>query len=438
MIGWGRLFYGSMTLRSLAVHIVHLGRIPRWDLRVRWWLLSGGIGIAMCSLGLSLAAQNLFGISLLNLLPWHLEGLLVTVFGSFLVAVSSYGLYRYMGPSPATNSVLGSVYQRRSLAKGLRIVAIGGGTGLSVLLRGLKPYTDNLSAIVTVSDDGGSSGRLREQFGVLPPGDFRNCLVAMSDAEVLVHDLFQYRFDQGDGLKGHSFGNLFIVAMTGVTGSFDKALQESSKVLAVHGKIMPATTDNIRLSAWMRDGSVVSGESSIGDNGAAIDHITIDPNDAEAHEPAVEAIGEAQLVLIGPGSLYTSVLPNLLVGGISTAIRECDATKMYIANVVTQKGETEGYTLADHVAVLQTHTFGTIVDYVIANDRPRELGSQFLDKPVFHDYQDIKFARLATDDLMDTSHPAQHDPTKLAGLVMDVYHGRRGASEPAQQVGTGV
>jgi uncharacterized cofD-like protein len=310
-------------------------------------------------------------------------------------------------------------------------VAIGGGTGLSVLLRGLKAYTDNLSAIVTVTDDGGSSGRLRRELGVLPPGDFRNCLVAMSDAESLVGELFQYRFDQGDGLEGHSFGNLFIVAMTNVTGSFERALQESSRVLAVHGQILPATVANLSLSARLVDGTSVHGESSITERGGIIDRVLIEPRNAVAHPGAVEAIEQAQLIVVGPGSLYTSILPNLLVSGIAGAIGGSTAPKIYVCNVATQKGETESYTVAEHVEALQRHTTPTIVDYVVVNDSPRELGPPFLGEPVLHDRRQLSHVQVIEADLVDSSHPVRHDSAKLAQALMDVYHGRRKATVPA-------
>ena len=399
-------------------------------LGVKRWLLVGSAGVGVCSVGLAFVIKNIFDLSLPNFLPWYFEGVVIAVAGVTVILLAAYGLYRSIGPlllpSPGVGSLADTIYSRRYRDRGLRVVAIGGGTGLSVLLRGLKSHTDNISAIVTVADDGGSSGRLREQLGVLPPGDFRNCLVAMSDAEALVHELFQHRFKKGEGLEGHSFGNLFIAAMTDVTGSFDKAILESSRVLAVRGSVIPATMGNITLSARMVDGSYVSGESSIASNGAPIERVMIEPADAEAHQPALEAIADAQLVLIGPGSLYTSILPNLLVRGISSALRETDAAKMYIANVANERGETEGYTLSDHVRVLRAHTFPAIADYVIANEQPPEAGGGDHSDPVRIGDSGVGHARLVTDYLADPSHPARHDSSKLAEVIMDVYHGTRG------------
>ena len=402
-------------------------------LGVKRWLLVGSAGIGVCSVGLAFVIKNVFDLALPNFLPWYLEGVVIAVGGVTLALLAVYGLYRSIGPlllpSPGVGSLADAIYSRRYRDRGLRVVAIGGGTGLSVLLRGLKSHTDNISAIVTVADDGGSSGRLREQLGVLPPGDFRNCLVAMSEAEALVHELFQHRFKKGEGLEGHSFGNLFIAAMTDITGSFDKAILESSRVLAVRGSVIPATMGNITLSARMVDGSYVSGESSITSNGGPIDRVMIVPSDAEAHRPALEAIADAQLVVIGPGSLYTSILPNLLVRGISSAIRESKATKLYIANVANEMGETEGYTLSDHVEALRAHTFAAIADYVIANEQPSEPGGGAHGDAVQVGEGGVGQARLVTDNIADDSHPARHDAAKLAEVIMGVYHGTHSASE---------
>ena len=412
----------------------------RWDslrkflyrgLGVKRWLLVGSAGVGVCSVGLAFVIKNILDLALPDVLPWYFEGVAIAVAGVTLVLTAVYGLYRSIGPlllpSPGVGSLADTIYSRRYRDRGPRVVAIGGGTGLSVLLRGLKDHTDNISAIVTVADDGGSSGRLREQLGLLPPGDIRNCLVAMSESEALVHELFQHRFSKGEGLEGHSFGNLFIAAMTDVTGSFDKAIQESSRVLAVRGSVIPATMGNITLSARMVDGSYVSGESRIASNGKEIDRVMIVPADAEAHQTALHAIAEAELVVIGPGSLYTSILPNLLVRGIASAIRESSAAKVYIANVANEKGETEGYTLSDHVEALRAHTFTGIADYVIASEEPLEAGGGGHGDPVRLGEGGVGQARLVTDRLADAGHPARHDPAKLAEVIMGVYHGTRGA-----------
>ena len=390
------------------------------------WMLLGAFGMLMCLLGLAYVFVELITLRPPDMLPLYLEGVLLLCGGGLVIYLALFGLYRSVGPlildSPAINSIANTIYTRRSLARGPRIVAIGGGTGLSVLLRGLKEYTDNITAIVTVGDDGGSSGRLREELGVLPPGDFRNCLVAMSDAESLVGELFQYRFDEGDCLKGHSFGNLFIAAMTGVTQSFDRALVESSRVLAVHGRIVPATMANLRLSVKLKSGKVIHGESKVVEAQGGIERLMIDPPEAEAHPMAIEALKEAQLIVVGPGSLYTSILPNLMVKGITEAIRSSSATKVYVSNIATQEGETEGYSVIDHHDALTRHTFPGIVDNMLANDNPRELGPNFFGTPVRYNGEPLNGTSLHLQDLIDSAHPVRHDSHKLARSIMEVYH----------------
>ena len=432
MNGDGRLTGASQDHgRSQPSKWAGLLRLFYPGMGLKRWLLVGAFGIAVCSIGTAYLLRKLLSLGFPNFLPSYFEGVLLVGVGVLVILLAIYGLYRSIGPlilaSHTIDGLADAIYTRRSRGRGPRIVAIGGGTGLSVLLRGLKAYTDNLTAIITVGDDGGSSGRLRREMGVLPPGDFRNCLVAMSEAESLLTELFQYRFDQGDGLKGHSFGNLFIVAMTNVTKSFERALYESSRVLAVHGQIVPATVANLSLSARLKDGDTVRGESSITERGGEIERLLIEPSDAPANPLAVEAIQQAQLIVIGPGSLYTSILPNLLVPGIADAIREAKATKVYVCNVATQNGETQGYTVTDHFESLERHTFQKIADYVLANTAPIGLGPQFLGEPVLNDDRPLKHARLEQADLADTDHPVRHDSEKLARTVVDIY--RRGGKD---------
>ena len=403
---------------------------------VKRWLALGSLGIAAWSVGIAFLSRRVFEVNFPEFLPANYEGVLLVVAGIAVLVAGAVGLYHSIGPlilgSQNIDSLANTIYTRRSRERGPRIVAIGGGTGLSVLLRGIKAHTDNLTAIITVSDDGGSSGRLRRELGVLPPGDFRNCLVAMSERESVLTDLFQYRFDQGNGLKGHSFGNLFIVAMTSVTSGFEAALYESSRVLAVHGQIVPATIANLTLSARLTDGQTVFGESTITERGGEIEQLFIDPPDAEASPWAVEAIEEADVVVMGPGSLYTSILPNLLVSGISQALRRTKARKIYVCNVATQEGETSGYAVSDHVEALQRHTFPTVANFVVANNNPIELGTRFLGKPVLHDGRPLRHVKLAHGDLIDPEHPVRHDSDRLAAIIMDVYHGRRQEQEAAR------
>ena len=411
------------------------GRASGWEtfikfayagLGVKRWILLWSAGVGIIAIGLAFVSKNVFDIYLPNFLPWYLEGVLIGVLGAAAVVVSVYGLYRSVGhlvlATSGIDSLADTLYTRRYRARGPRIVTIGGGTGMSVLLRGLKEHTDNISAIVTVGDDGGSSGRLRENFGVLPPGDFRNCLIALSDDETLVRDLFQYRFDRGEGLEGHSFGNLFIAAMTDITGNFEAALEEFSRVLAVHGRVLPATNANIHLSAKLFDGTVIDGESNIGTNGGVIQELMIRPHDAAAVPAVIEAILDAEMIVIGPGSLYTSILPNLLVKGIAEAVVNAGAQRLYICNVATEHGETIGYTVADHVAALQKHTGLTIVDYVVANSGTAELGPPYKGRLVQNDEYGIEHAKVVTADLIDRNIPVRHDAGKLADCILGVYH----------------
>ncbi len=390
------------------------------------WLLLGAVGVSVCSVGMAYVARRVFDLTPPEFLPGQMEGFFFVIIGIVSILLALYGFHRSVGPlfmqSSSLNHVANTIYTRRSLSKGLKIVAIGGGTGLSVLLRGLKAYTDNLTAIVTVADDGGSSGRLRRDLDMLPPGDLRNCLVAMSDAEPLMTELFQYRFDRGDGLKGHSFGNLFIAAMTDVTQSFDEALAESSRVLAVHGRIIPSTMDNLRLSVKQTNGELIHGESNVMDADAGIERLMIDPPNAEAHPAAVEALLEADIIVIGPGSLYTSILPNLMVKGIMDAVRESAASKVYVTNIATERGETEDYSVLDHYDALTKHTFREIVGHTVVNNRLRDLGPEFYGAPVRYKGQLIRGVRVHAHDLVDASHPVRHDSEKLARAIMNVYH----------------
>jgi uncharacterized cofD-like protein len=313
--------------------------------------------------------------------------------------------------------------------EGPRIVALGGGHGLSTLLRGLKEHTADLTAIVTVADDGGSSGKLRRRLGVLPPGDFRNCLIALADSESLMTRLFQYRFGEGTGLDGHSLGNLFITAMAEISGSFECGLAESSKVLAVQGRVLPSTLQDVTLVAHLReerDGSLnrVAGESRIPQVNGIIERLFLEPERVPAYPDAVRAILSADLILAGPGSLYTSVLPNLLVPDIVEAVRVSPAVKIYVCNVATQKGETDDYTVTDHVAALDLHLGPGVFPIVLANDNlepERDLPQEV--EMVAPDVDETCAAtyHLVTADLVDPTCPWRHDPAHLSQEVLQVY-----------------
>jgi len=275
-----------------------------------------------------------------------------------------------MDSAKGNSNILEKLYRRRKLNRGAKIVAIGGGTGLSMLLRGIKHYTSNITAIVTVGDDGGSSGRLREELGILPPGDIRNCIAALGDDEDLITELFQYRFKSGEGLEGHSFGNLFLTALCAITGNMVKAIKESANVLNIRGVVLPATLDDMKLGAEFEDGRIIRGESNIPEAHGQIKRLFTEPENCKAIPEAITAIKNADLIILGPGSLYTSVIPNLLVSGIVDAILKAKAKKIYVCNIMTQPGETTDYTVASHVNALFKHADNKkIVDAVLVNNK---------------------------------------------------------------------
>ena len=266
-------------------------------------------------------------------------------------------------------SLLESLYRRRKLNRGPKIVAVGGGTGLSMLLRGIKNITNNVTAVVTVGDDGGSSGRLREEMGVLPPGDIRNCIAALADDEDLVTKLFQYRFKTGEGLEGHSFGNLFLTALCSITGDMVRAVKESSNVLSIRGRVLPSTLDDMKLVAEMQDGRIIHGESNIPEAHGKIKRLFTDPQNCRALPDVISAIRDAELIILGPGSLYTSVIPNLLIKEIAHEIAKSNAKKIYVCNIMTQPGETDGYSVCDHINAIMKHAGSkNVIEAVLVND----------------------------------------------------------------------
>ena len=293
------------------------------------------------------------------------------------------------------STLLESLYRRRKLNHGPKIVAIGGGTGLSMLLKGIKTVTNNITAVVTVGDDGGSSGRLREELGVLPPGDIRNCIAALADDEDLVTKLFQYRFKNGEGLEGHSFGNLFLTALCSITGDMVRAVKESSNVLSIRGRVLPSTLDDMRLVAEMEDGRIIKGESNIPEAHGKIKRLYSDPENCKALEDVITAIRDAELIILGPGSLYTSVIPNLLIKEIAHEISKSKARKIYVSNIMTQHGETDGYSVSDHVkALIQHANSSNIIDAVLVNNCiPENLSGKYKEAgsyPVKVDRESLK------------------------------------------------
>lgn len=332
--------------------------------------------------------------------------------------------------------VQGKPWQTRfsNLAEGPKLVAIGGGTGMPSLLRGLTQHTSNITAIVTVADDGGSSGRLRRELGVLPPGDFRGNIAALSQDEALMTQLLQYRFGasvtdstgSGRELQGHAFGNLLLAALVGITGSFDEALLAAQRVLAMRGRVMPSSLANVNLVADILIGDSpesaklrrIAGESKISTAGGRIQRVTLDPPNIRAYPPALKAIFQAELILIGPGSLYTSILPNLLVPDLAQALEHARAPKVYICNIAQQPGETENYTVADHITAILKHIPTNFLDVVLANDN---LDAEC--KTVFVELGTLDGVEMITADFVDESHTWRHDSHKLAEAVMKLIGG---------------
>jgi len=417
-------------------------RLARWfkpGLGVKRWFLIVLLGITMLGLGFAIFLLELYPTETTNnllttilafvslrFLP-HL--LRVLIFAGLGVGLVSYGIVRlnrsilrpFIRPGHA---VLDELANFRQLERGPRIAAIGGGHGLSTLLRGLKVYTHKLTAIVTVADDGGSSGRLRESFGILPPGDIRNCLAALSNDEQMLTQLFKYRFSGAGELDGHSFGNLFITALADITGSFESAIAESGKVLSVSGRVLPSTLHDVRLVADMELPNSVSqvrvqGESRIPKMAGRVRRIWLEPNDAPAFPPTLKAVLNADMIVVGPGSLYTSLLPNLLVPDLLGAIRASRALKVYICNIATQTGETDVYTCYDHIRALEDHVGEGLFDVILCNDNYQgqlNTGSQF----VRADEKTLQDSRTHCADLSDDAFAWRHDSNKLAAKLIEL------------------
>jgi uncharacterized cofD-like protein len=326
--------------------------------------------------------------------------------------------------------VVDEIASFRRLERGPRVVAIGGGHGLASLLRGLKDQTRNLTAVVTVADDGGSSGKLRESFGILPPGDIRNCLAALSNDEALLTQLFQYRFSGSPSLDGHSFGNLFITALSDITGSFEEAVAESGRVLSVHGRVLPSTLHDVKLVADIQmphqlNEIRVEGESRIPEIAGRVRRVWLEPNNAPAFPPVLQALLSAELIVIGPGSLYTSLLPNLLVSDLLAALKVSRALKVFICNIAAQKGETDAYSCYDHVRALEEHVGEDLFDVVLCNDNYSDPLARDVEW-VRADERSRSDSRLYTTDLVDDTHPWRHDSAKLAQALMNLFYERTG------------
>jgi len=419
-------------------------------MHIKRWLALMIVGVAIMTFGLAYILREAYisGFTFpgfvyyltLQFIPRYVRGGMFMFSAGCLILYSVWKLNHSIVSAVMPNrngneSIVSMIYNQRALRRGPKIVAIGGGTGLSTLLRGLKVYTTNLTAIVTVADDGGSSGRLRRELGTLPPGDVRNCIAALADAEPLMTSLFQYRFSDGSGLAGHSFGNLFIIAMSGVVGNFEDAIRQTSRVLAVHGQIIPSTLANVTLCAKTDDARTIHGESSISETKAKgrIKEVFLLPEDPPAHPETVRAILEADMIILGPGSLYTSVLPNLLVEGVQRAFVASPALKVYVCNVATQPGETDGFSLSDHVTAIEEHTGGHFLHRVVVNNNlSGTLPNADRSQPVTVDSLLQNGIRLVAADVVSERNRYHHDSRKLAQTLMRLYYDR-GQPPPAPE-----
>lgn len=374
--------------------------------------------------------QTFVSIVTLQFLPRVLRGVILAALGLALFLYGSARIVRVLvAPFISTETdqpLVEVIYQKRFLARGPRVVAIGGGTGLSTLLRGLKEHTSNITAVVTVADDGGSSGRLREDLGIPAVGDIRNCIVALADAEPLMGQLLQYRFPGAEtsSLGGHAVGNLLLAAMNAVQdGDFEEAVRTMNRVLVVRGQVVPATAIPVTLHARLLEGREVTGQSAISHE-SQIERVWLSPEGVRATDDARTAIAEADLIVMGPGSLYTSILPSLLLSDIAEAVRASGAVRLYACNVATQKGETEGYDLADHIGALERHTGPGLVDVVLANNQfgARRPG-QYAAEPVRLRWPPAgsNAPRLVLEDVVDSRNAHHHDPAKLAAAILRVY-----------------
>jgi uncharacterized cofD-like protein len=418
---WVLVVFGGLVL--LALGVAHFIRQVTADIQ------PGGL------------AEGVLDLVTLQFLPFPLRGLIAAIAGIGLVAVGAYKMANALTEpfrSGSDEPLVELIYQKRFLARGPRIVAIGGGTGLSTLLRGLKEHTSNLTAVVAVADDGGSSGVLREELGIPPVGDIRRCIAALADAEPLMSELLQYRFpgrpedqapESGGGLGGHAVGNLLIAAMTAIEdGDFEEGLRQMNRVLAVRGQVVPATGTPLTLHAELADGTVVDGQSAIA-KVPSIARAWVTPADVRASEDALAAIADAELIVLGPGSLYTSLLPSLLLPEIRDAVAASPAVRVFVCNVATQPGETTGFDLADHVEALVAHAGSDIADTVLGNN---QFGARV---PPGHDNEAVRLRwppsvspapRLALEDVVDPTNGHHHDPERLAAALIRLYERESG------------
>ena len=416
----------------------------RWlypGMKVKRWLLVAILGVIFISIGISLIVSTPYFKSIYRTwsaivyqlvrnywlsvsfgIIWLAVGIFFIVFGLYHMNRS---IFSVIMPAPEAD-VAKKIYQKRQLERGPNIVAIGGGHGLHVFLQGIKKYTSNTTAIVTVFDDGGSSGLLRQEMGVLPPGDIRNCLIALAETEPLMAKLFQHRFENDSTLHGHNFGNLFITALTQITGDFQKAVGESSKVLAVRGRVLPTTLLNVVLKAECEDGKIITGESNVGCCGKKIKRIFLDPEKVVSTPEVTKAIDEADIIVLGPGSLYTSVLCNLAVAEVREAVLRSPAPLVFVCNVTTQPGETDHYRFSDHLNAIFQFIPPERLNYILVNGEkptPEEMedlnkrGIEMVDASEINTYGSIKIFEAS---ILSHDQPSRHDSNKLARALIQI------------------
>jgi len=406
----------------------------RPGIKVKRWVFFGLMGILFIIFGaLEFVNRRFYSIYFISFYVFlFISGLFVLYISVTQGMRSIISLINkgYLNVSLDSRKLENLIYEKRLLVKGPKIVAVGGGTGLSTMLRGLKYYTSNVTAVVTVADDGGGSGELRDDLGILPPGDIRNCILALADTEPLMEDLLQYRFTEGK-LKNQSFGNLFLAAMDGISNNFEEAVQKMSSVLAVTGKVMPVTLENIVLKAKLNNGTIVEGESNIPkeaiSTGSKIEKVFIEPKNARALKEAIEAIDEADAIILGPGSLYTSIIPNLLIKDIVNAIQKSEAIKIYVSNIMTQKGETDSYDVGDHLRAIFKHGVSGIVDFAVVNvgkigdgleEKYRENGSELV-KYNEDNFKGLNVNVIEGDFVKVSNGLVRHNSGKLAAILIE-------------------
>jgi len=432
----------KLVSRFLRWFVPGIG-VKRWFLVLLAGITFIGVGLAILVLDTYRSAPDTWWLPIISVIslrfltrPWRIIIFIAIGFG--LVSIGIFRLNRsllvpFIRPG---QRLVDQVTDYRRKERGPLIVVIGGGHGIATVLRGLKSFTNNLTAVVSVADDGGSSGKLRRSLGILPPGDIRNCLAALSDDEALLTQLFQYRFGEDTGLGGHSFGNLFISALSDITGSFEKAISESGHALSVHGRVLPTTLHNVRLVADVQLPNAqtevrVEGESKIPKTAGKVCRVWLEPDGVSAFPPVIQAVLAADMIIIGPGSLYTSILPNVLVGDLLEAIKSSRGIKFFISNVTTQQGETDMYSSGDHIRSLEGLVGSELVDVIICNswyDEKLNQGVQWVrvDKELEGD------SRLYLADLADHQQPEHHNAEKLAQVLMDIYNERTGPISKGQ------